>query len=92
MRVNVFCSLFVRLCVTGVIGSWKRVQSQLVVKVGPFCRKGLSPQGEPWLHQGEDCWLQSSIACTEVAASREVQPCMQDLPKSATAAIESWKQ
>ncbi len=23
------------------------MQSRLVVKVGPFCRKGLSPQGEP---------------------------------------------
>ena len=24
-----------------------RVQSPLIVKVGPFCRKGLSPLGEP---------------------------------------------
>jgi hypothetical protein len=38
---------------------------------GTFCRKGLSPQGEPCVHIIEDCSQPCFIACTQVAASRE---------------------
>jgi hypothetical protein len=61
------------------------VQSRMVVKVGPFCRKGLSPQGELSLQFVEDCRRHSIIACADVAASRQVLPGRQDLPKYATA-------
>ncbi len=40
--------------------------------VGTFCRKALSPQGEPCVHVVEGCSLPYFIACTQVAASREV--------------------
>jgi hypothetical protein len=56
----------------------------LIVKVGPFCRKGLSPQGEQCVDLDEDRnWLCQSN-CTVVAASREVLLGKEDLPKSAT--------
>jgi len=39
--------------------------------VGAFCRKALSPQGEPCVHIVEDRSLRCFIADTQVAASRE---------------------
>jgi hypothetical protein len=37
----------------------QEVEPRLLVKVGPFCRKGLSPPGEPWcrhvLRIGKGC-------------------------------------
>jgi hypothetical protein len=55
----------------------------------PFCRKGFSHchkvnrVGKRRLHLGRELWF----TCTHVAASREVLPGRQDLPKSATAPV-----
>ena len=68
-----------------IVKTYPRVQSRLIVKVGPFCRKGLSPQGEPpWgahpLHVA--AWPSFR---PRLVAGREVLLGKQDLPKSATA-------
>jgi hypothetical protein len=50
--------------------------------VGPFCRKGLSPQGEPRVQQVPNIGRELWFTCTQVAASREVLPGRQDLPQA----------
>ncbi len=58
---------------------------QVAVMVGPFCRKGLSPKGEPCVQSAQESDRDRFITCTQIAASREVLPGRQDLPTSATA-------
>jgi hypothetical protein len=59
----------------------------MVVNAGPLCRKGLSPQSELSLQFVEDWRRHHIIACTGIAAIREVLPGRQDLPKYATALV-----
>ncbi len=67
----------------------RSVQSLMIVKVGPFCRKGLSPQGElPWeahpLHVA--AWLFLATQSGRWSRrGREVLLGKQDLPNSAKA-------
>ena len=63
------------------------MQSRMVVNAGPLCPKGLSPQSELSLQFGEDCRRHHIIACTGVAAIREVLPGRQDLPEYASAPV-----
>jgi len=68
----------------------RSVSSRTIVKVGAFCRKALSPQGERRVQYevqchvqcGEDFRLQRNITCAHVAAGREVLPGRQDRLKS----------
>ena len=64
------------------------VQWRVIVKVGPFCRKGLSPPGEPVRRGNAMAGRYWRFSCTQVAASREVLLGKEDLPNSATAV--SW--
>ena len=52
---------------------------RMIVEVGLFCRKGLSPEGEPCLQSAEDRSRNCVVTCKLVAASREVLPGRQDL-------------
>ena len=61
---------------------------RMIVEVGLFCRKGLSPEGEPCLQSAEDRSRNCVVTCKLVAASREVLPGRQDLPKFSTALAE----
>jgi hypothetical protein len=51
----------------------------LYSQVGPACRPGLSPQGEPGVQFTRDCRLNRFHTWPQVAASREVLPGRQDL-------------
>ena len=53
--------------------------------VNLFCRKGLSPDGEPSAHIAHVAGRRCCVACTQVAASCEVLLGKEDLPKSASA-------
>jgi hypothetical protein len=64
----------------------------MVVKVGPFCRKGLSPQANLVRDANETADRFWRFACTKVAASHEVLPGRQDLPKSATTPLRDAEQ
>ena len=52
------------------------VRSRMVVKGSPFCRKAIFVGNS----MGIAGWM-AWIACTEIAACREVLPGRQDLPK-----------
>ena len=58
---------------------------RLIVKVGPFCRKGLSLQGEQGVQPAEYRSRPYQDSGTEVAANREVLLGKEDLPKSTNA-------
>ena len=61
---------------------------RMIVEVYPFCRKGSSPEGEPCLKSAQDRSRHCVITCKLVAASREVLPSRQDLPKFSTELAE----
>ena len=61
------------------------MQSPLIVKVGPFCRKGLSPPGEPWcrhmLHGGKAC-CRTAMRFARGRRRRDLTNCTQGRDKS----------
>ena len=57
----------------------KEATQNMLMLVGPFCRKGLSPKGESGWRAINNAGRFRRILCTQVAASREVPLGKRDL-------------